>query len=125
MLLEEIKAALVGRWISVAPEVRPSRKPDGTLKPFFLSRSFVYHSEDRFELSVVNYADPFGKTPLATIDMAGHMFWRGEHAIATGAQRVDFIADDAYAVTPSAQGFADVLNKLAATGYAPDPRDSM
>jgi hypothetical protein len=119
MQLEEIKAAIVGKWISLAPEIRPSKNPDGTIKPFFLSRTFLYSPGDRFELTVVNYADPFGRTPLATLDLAGHMLWRGEYGIAPGAQKVDFVADEAYAVTPALQGFADVLNKVASVGYAP------
>jgi hypothetical protein len=118
MSIEELKAALLGSWVSLAPEVRPSKNPDGTIKPFFLTRSFVYLPEDRFELSVTNYADAFAKAPLARIDIVGHMFWRGEHAIAPGARKVDFVADEAYAVTPLAQGFADVLNKIATDGYA-------
>jgi hypothetical protein len=35
MLIEELKSALLGTWVSIAPEVRPSRNPDGTIKPFF------------------------------------------------------------------------------------------
>jgi hypothetical protein len=119
MTLEETKKAVLGKWLSIAPEVRPSRNPDGTLKAFYLSRTFVYQADDRFELSVTNYADPNGKAPLAKIDIAGHMFWRGEHPIAPGAQKVDFVADEAYAVTPLHQGFVDVLAKVAADGYPP------
>ena len=119
MTLEELKTAILGTWVSVAPEVRPSKNPDGTLKPFYLTRRFVYLPEDRFELNVVNYADPFGHAALAKIEIAGHMFWRGDHPIAAGAQKVDFVADEAYAVTPMHQGFADVLGKVAAEGYAP------
>jgi hypothetical protein len=118
MQVDELKAALLGKWVSISPEVRPSKNPDGTIKPFFLTRSFVYLTEDRFELTVTNWADPFGKVPIARIDLGGHMLWRGEHPIATGAQKVDFVADLAYAVTPLAQGFADLLNKIAADGYA-------
>ncbi len=47
------------------------------------------------------------------------MLWRGEHAIAPGAQKVDFMADEAYAVTPLLQPFADLLGKVATDGYAP------
>src|SRR6266404_3512746 len=118
MTLDEIKSALVGSWISVASEVRPSKGADGTIKPLFLSRTFVYLAGDRFELTVMNHADPYGKTPLARIDLAGHMSWAGEHPIAPGAQKVDFVADEAYAVTPLLQAFADVLNQVATDGYA-------
>ena len=42
MNVEEIQAALVGDWVSIAPEVRPSaaRNADGTPKPFHLKREF-------------------------------------------------------------------------------------
>jgi hypothetical protein len=119
MDIREVKAALLGTWASIAPEVRPSRNPDGTIKPFFLTRRFVCLPEDRFELTVTNFADALGKVPVARIDLGGHMFWRGEHPIAPGAHSVDFVADIAYAVTPLAQGFADLLNKVASDGYAP------
>jgi hypothetical protein len=116
-----LKQALLGDWESIAPEVRPSaaKNADGTLKPFYLKRAFKYLPSDRFELEIVNSADPYGAVPLARIRIGGHMLWRGAHPIAPGAQKVDFVADETYEVTPLAQGFADVLNKVAAVGYAP------
>ncbi|MBB3178790.1 hypothetical protein [Variovorax sp. Sphag1AA] len=120
MTLEQTQQALVGDWTSIAPEVRPSaaKNPDGSLKPFYLKREFKASPSDRFELAIINFADPYGKAPLARLLIKGHMFWRGEHPIAPGAQKVDFVADDAYEVTPLLQGFADVLNQVAAQGYA-------
>jgi hypothetical protein len=114
-----IKEAMLGNWESIAPEIRPSKNPDGSLKPFYLKRAFKYLPSDRFELEVVNSADPYGAVPLARIRIGGHMVWQGPHPIAPGAQKVDFIADESYEVTPLAQGFADVLNKIASVGYAP------
>ena len=117
----KFKQAMFGNWESIAPEVRPSaaKNADGTLKPFYLKRAFKYLPSDRFELEVVNSADPYGAVPLARIKIGGHMLWQGPHPIAPGAQKVDFVADESYEVTPFAQGFADVLNKAASTGYAP------
>ncbi len=117
----DVKKALLGNWESIAPEIRPSaiKNADGSLKPFYLKRAFKYLPSDRFELVIINSADAYGAVPLARIRITGHMFWQGPHPIAPGAQKVDFIADEAYEVTPLAQGFADVLNKVAATGYAP------
>jgi hypothetical protein len=117
----KIKQALLGNWESIAPEVRPSaaKNADGSLKPFYLKRAFKYLPSDRFELEVVNSADPYGAVPLARIKIVGHMQWQGPHPIAPGAQKVDFIADEAYEVTPLAPGFADVLNKVASAGYSP------
>jgi hypothetical protein len=115
----KVKAAMLGNWESIAPEIRPSKNPDGSLKPFYLKRAFKYLASDRFELEVVNSADPYGAVPLARVKIGGHMLWQGPHPIAPGAQKVDFVADESYEVTPLAQGFADVLNKVASAGYAP------
>lgn len=120
MSVEQTKQALRGEWASLAPEVRPSatRNPDGSLRPFYLSRDFKYLGDDRFDLTIVNSADPYGKVPLARIYLRGHMHWKGPHPIASGAQKVDFVADEDYTVTPLVQGFADLLNKVAGAGYA-------
>ncbi|HEY4240454.1 MAG TPA: hypothetical protein VGM88_11585 [Kofleriaceae bacterium] len=120
MNLDQTKGALVGRWVSITPEIRPSasKNPDGTLEPFYLRRDFTYVAGDRFELTIVNSVDPYGKVPLARIKLGGHMQWRGPHPIADGAFKVDFVADSAYEVTPLVQGFADVLDKVAGAGYA-------
>ncbi|WP_210338432.1 hypothetical protein [Bradyrhizobium genosp. L] len=114
-----IKQALLGDWESIAPEIRPSKNPDGSIKPFYLKRAFKYLPSDRFELEIVNSADPYGKVPLAKIRIVGHVTWEGAHPIAPGAQKVNFTADEAYEVTPLVQGFADILNKVASAGYAP------
>lgn len=108
---------LVGRWTSLSVEVRPSKNPDGTIKPFYLRRDFTQAADDTFVLAIDNYADPFGKVALARIAIVGHMIWRGDHPVAPGAQKVDFVADISYDVTPLHPGFVDVLNKLG--GYEP------
>lgn len=120
MNLEQTQQAVLGNWTSIAPEVRPSaqKNADGTLKPFYLTRDFTALPDDRFELAISNFADPNGQVPLARLLIKGHMLWRGDHPIAQGAQKVDFVADEAYEVTPLLPAFADVLNKVASQGYA-------
>src|SRR5258708_29441404 len=78
----KIKQAMLGNWESIAPEIRPSKNPDGSLKPFYLKRAFKYQPSDRFELEVVNSADPYGAVPLARIRIGGHMTWQGGPAAA-------------------------------------------
>ena len=119
MDLQQVRKRLIGDWVSLAPEIRPSasKNTDGSLKPFYLKREFKYLEGDLFELTVVNSADPYGAAPLARILIRGHMLWRGAHPIAEGAQKVDFIADEGYEVTAMHPGFADLLNKVAAQGY--------
>jgi hypothetical protein len=124
--IQKLKEAMLGNWESIAPEVRPSasKNPDGSLKPFYLKRAFKYLPSDRFELEIINSADPFCAVPLVRIKIGGHMRWQGPHPIAPGAQKVDFVADESYDVTPLAQGFAEILNKVASAGYAPWTVDS-
>jgi hypothetical protein len=121
MNVDQIKVALVGDWVSIAPEIRPSanKNADGTLKPFYLKREFKYLAGDKFELTVINSADPNGAVPVVKIFIKGHMLWRGPHPIASGAQKVDFVADEGYEVTPLIQGFADAMNQVAKNGYNP------
>jgi hypothetical protein len=120
MTTEEMKKYIAGgQWTSIAPELRPGaqKNPDGSTKPLFLTRNFRYFDGDKFTLTVTSLADAYGKIPLAQMDIGGHMFWKGPHPIAEGAQQVDFVADENYTVTPLNQGFADVLNKIAVNGY--------
>ena len=54
--------------------------------------------------------------PLARFDIKGHSEWVGDHPLAAGAQKVNFVADTYFGVTPLAQGFADLLNEVT-NGY--------
>jgi len=38
----KVKEGMLGNWESIAPEIRPSKNPDGSLKPFYLKRSYKY-----------------------------------------------------------------------------------
>jgi hypothetical protein len=107
-----IKSKALGHWQSLAVELRPSaiKNADGSLKPFFLKRYFKLTANDQFELTILNYVDASGQVPLAELCIHGHVSWKGEHPVAAGAQKVDFIADEAYTVKPLLAAFADVLN---------------
>ena len=120
MTKEQVQQQSAGNWESIAPEIRPSnsKNPDGTLKPFYLSRKFSYYADGTFELTITSNADPYGKIPLANIYIKGHTEWQGDHLVKPGAQKIDFTADIAYTVTPLAQGFADILNQYT-NGFNP------
>jgi hypothetical protein len=103
MTVEEIKQFIQGgEWLSIAPELRPSinKSTAGDINPFYCARAFRYLPGDRFECTLVNYLDANGKTPLVKFVIKGHLQWQGEHPIAPGAQQVDYMADEAYEVTP-------------------------
>lgn len=119
MTIDEIKAQLQGDWQSISTEVRPSaaKNENGSAKPFYLKRTFSYGEDDLFRLAITNFVDPYGKVPLAIIQITGHISWQGPHEAHPDAQKVDFTADVAYEVTPMIQGFTDLLNQVAGPGY--------
>lgn len=119
MTAEQVKQQSLGAWKSIAPEVRPSssKNADGTLKPFYLSRTFTFLTGDKFGLEITTFADPNGKVPLAKMELKGHVEWKGDHPLTPGAQKVNFFADESYVLTPLLQGFADGMNQLAKDGY--------
>jgi len=119
MTTEQVKKLSVGEWGSIAPEVRPSisKNADGSMKPFYLTRTFTYSADGKFILQMINSADAYGKVPLVKIVLKGHTVWQGEHPVAAGAQKIDYIADGAYEITPLIQGFADAMNHAASNGF--------
>ena len=119
MSLSEIKQTMLGEWASIAPEVRPgaTKNPDGSIKPFYLTRTFNYGADERFELKIQNFADSYGKAPVAELVIKGHIFWQGDHPVVQGAHKVRFAADEEYTVTPLLQGFADALNHLGSPAF--------
>jgi hypothetical protein len=119
MTVEQIKQYIQGgEWVSITTEVRPSitKNAAGDIQPFYCSRVFKYSPNDKFECTVINYADPNGKVPLVKITIKGHNVWLGEHPLAPGAYKVDYVADEAYEVTPMHQGFSDAVNRAPASG---------
>ncbi|GAB3920737.1 hypothetical protein [Larkinella terrae] len=115
MTLEQTKQFIQGgEWVSIATELRPSitKSASGEIQPFYCSRVFRYSPNDRFECEVTNFADPNGKVPLVKIVIRGHNVWQGEHPLASGAFKVDYVADEAYEVTPLHPGFADAVNRF-------------
>ena len=72
--VSNIKQALLGNWESIAPEVRPSasKGPDGSLKPFYLKRTFKYLPSDRFELEIVG-SGPLNSVPPSMRAMPGSL----------------------------------------------------
>lgn len=109
-----------GTWASLAPELRPQEDRTGTGKvvPFYVSRTFQYLAGDRFVGVIESYADPYGKAPLVRFEFKGHVEWKGPHAIAAGAQALDYVLDEAFRVTPLHPDFAAALNQVPVEGLA-------
>jgi hypothetical protein len=117
MTVEQTKEFIQGgEWISIAPELRPSitKSTAGDINPFYCTRSFKYSPGDGFECILINYLDPTGKTALVKFVIKGHLQWQGEHPVAAGAYKVDYVADSAYEVIPLHAGWVDAVNRLPA-----------
>ena len=108
MTAEQTKQVIQGEWTSIAPELRPSAAT-GKVQPFYVYRTFKFDG-DKFECTVINTADASGKVPLVKIVIKGHIVMQDENPVAVGAFNVDYIADEAYEVTPRHPGFADAIN---------------
>lgn len=120
MDIQTIKERMLGNWSSIAPELRPStlKNPDGSLKPFYLSRKFSYYTDDRFTLEIRNFADPYGAVPITQMRLSGTIHWQGQHPVAVDAYKVQFVADEEYVVTPLNPQFTELLNKIAGAGFS-------
>ena len=119
MTADQIKQFIKGsEWISITPEVRTSitKTATGDMAPFYCTRIFKYTDGDRFECTLINYADANGKVPLVKFVIKGHNIWQGEHPLAEGVYKLDYVADESYEITPLHQGFADAINKAPAAG---------
>ena len=66
-----IKQALLGNWESIAPEIRPSKNPDGSMKPFYLKRAFKYLPADRFEQVLRRHHDGLSSLACSVSDFGG------------------------------------------------------
>ena len=113
--LAKLKGSLIGTWVSIDTEVRPStvRTDYGTIRPFYLTRAFKYYLDDQFELEMITFADPFGQSPISKIYLQGQVLWQGDHPLKPGVQKVQFIVDTEYSLTPLHQGYADTLTQTA------------
>lgn len=120
--VEKLKAELVGgKWVSLAVELRPQEDRTGTGKvlPFYIKRVFQYLPGDRFVGEITSFADAGGKAPLVRFEFRGHVRWQGPHPVAKGAQKIDYILDEAFNVTPLNEGFAAMLNQASVPGLDP------
>ncbi len=110
-----------GKWVSITPEVRPGiiKSADGSIQPTYCLREFQYSSYDQWACVFTTFADPNAQIPLIKFIIKGHLIWQGDHPIAKGAQKVDYVADESYEVIPLSQAIADALNKAPVDGLNP------
>ncbi|MFN8673802.1 MAG: hypothetical protein U0457_17200 [Candidatus Sericytochromatia bacterium] len=119
MNLNELKNFIKGgEWISITTELRPQedRTGSGKIAPFYVSRNFQYFDNEKFKGTIISYADPTAKLPLVKFEFLGHLEWKGEHEVAKGAQKIDYVLDEGFKVTPLNKMFSDMLNKFTVEG---------
>lgn len=126
MTLAELKTYLQGgEWVSLAVELRPQedRTGSGIVQPFYVKRVFRYEPEDKFTGIIYSYADVQGQIPLVKFEFVGHINWPGPHEVAPGAQKIDYILDSGFFVTPLNDAFASLLNSLPVEGIGEWKKD--
>ena len=119
--LDDLKAAILGTWASIAVELRPTedRLGTGRIEPTYLTRSFTYGPDDTFTGVITLFADNYGMAPLFDFTFRGHLRWHGPHPIADGAFAVDYVLDMGFDVTPQNAQAAAMLNTMPAEGVLP------
>lgn len=115
MSVQKIRSVIENEeWISIATEIRPGivKSADNVVQPLYCTRQFFFPGDDVFHLTFTSFADPFGKTPLVEMQIYGHITFGKEHAIATGAYELDYIADISFVMMPLHDRFAALLNQF-------------
>ncbi|MEM9563461.1 MAG: hypothetical protein AAGA93_12630 [Actinomycetota bacterium] len=111
--IEEVRAFAVGHWESLTVELRPTedRAGTGAIEPTRLRRRFHYRPDDTFTGVISQYGDDYGELHLLDFEFKGHLVWGGPHPIADGAFEIDYVLDEAFAVTPVVPDIAAMLNQ--------------
>ncbi|NEQ50157.1 MAG: hypothetical protein F6K11_08510 [Leptolyngbya sp. SIO3F4] len=116
--LSEVKEYALGSWESLSIELRPTedRVGSGEIQPTFLTRKFTYLEGDKFVGIITLFADNYGQAPLMEFEFKGNLNWGGEHPIAPGAWKVDYVLDEGFGVTPLNEQAAAMLNQALPEG---------
>ena len=110
--LDGLKERVVGRWVSISCELRPSVAPDGSLTPTYLKRDFTYAADEAFAAEITVFADPTCAAPLISYAFEGSILWHGPNPAADGAYSQDYVLDQKLELTVLADPMADQLNQL-------------
>lgn len=119
--LKDVQHYAIGEWQSIAVELRPTedRTGSGTIAPTFLRRNFKYLEDNTFVGTITLYADNYGEHPLMEFEFRGNLIWHGEHPIADGAWKIDYMLDLGFGVTPLSPEAAQLLNQGLPNGMTP------
>jgi len=112
--LNALKERIVGRWVSISCELRPTANPDGAPTPTYLTRDFTYDASGGFSASITVYADPACLAPTIVYDFSGEIVWHGPNPAADGAYSQDYVLNETLSLTPLAAPMVDRLNALPA-----------
>ena len=113
--LEGLKERIVGRWTSIACEIRPRANPtDAAMAPLptYLTRDFTYDAKDGFSATITVYTDPACAMPAVSYDFAGDLIWHGPNPAAEGAFSQDYVLNKKLQLTVLAPPVADQMNQL-------------
>lgn len=113
--LDGLKARVVGRWTSIACEVRPQQDPRDTSRapsPSYLTRDFTFDAAGGFQANITVFADPVCKVPVVSYDFAGEVVWRGANPAAQGAWSQDYVLNRKLELTVLAPPMVAQLNGL-------------
>lgn len=113
--LNGLKERIVGRWESIACEIRPqqnAQNPQAVPSASYLTRDFTYDADGGFEAAITVFADAKCEIPATTFSFAGDIVWHDENPAAVGAWSQDYVLNEKLEMTVHAQPAVDQLNQL-------------
>ena len=113
--LDGLKERIVGRWTSIACEIRPQANPEGLEKApnaTYLTRDFTYEATGGFSANITVYADPACAMPAVSYDFAGEIVWHDANPAADGAYSQDYVLNKQLELMVHLPPVAEQMNAL-------------
>ena len=111
MSLSALQDRIVGRWSSIACELRPTAG-EGGVTPTYLIRDFTYDAKSGFAATITVYADAACAVPAISYDFAGEIVWHGPNPAAEGAWSQHYVLNRQLALSVHAEPMLAQLNAL-------------
>lgn len=113
--LDGLKDRIVGRWMSIACEIRPQQSqedPQRAPDPSYLTRDFTFDADGGFDAAITVFADSACAIPTVRFEFAGEIVWHDENPAAPGAWSQDYVLNRALQLTVLSPLVAEQMNQL-------------
>ncbi|MBI2519797.1 MAG: hypothetical protein HYV97_05260 [Bdellovibrio sp.] len=114
-VVQRVATGIKGKWVSITCELRfheIATESNGKVEATWIKREFIFDGRNNFQGRHTTYDDSLCQSPHFEYYFRGRLEWRGPHETAPTAQKVDFIMDEEFSITPRSRVFIEQMNKL-------------